>query len=248
MIGRSRGLGGVPDSCQNEQPLADSQGSLTATGQLGRSRLGTEAKRSIQQWVGRGSLVGHDQAMGLTVLPIEVRDRLADAELTYHEVGATRGDLPAGYRQFTRSLPIGYGHQFFVGAGDAVYRWQVQLGARLQVSASSPTAVAGAVVILGVGIGSLRLQAPCRVVYVVDEPRRHGFAYGTLTGHPESGEEAFMIEHHDDDTVSFKVTAFSRPATRLAKIAGPLGAGVQRRITARYLRSLGKIAVQLACN
>ena len=36
-----------------------------------------------------------------------------------------------------------------------------------------------------------------------------------------------MIEHHDDDLVGFKITAFSRPATRLAKIAGPLGAMVQ---------------------
>jgi uncharacterized protein (UPF0548 family) len=179
--------------------------------------------------------------MGLAVLPIEVRDRLADAELTYREVGATAGDLPAGYHQFTRSLPIGRGQQLFADAGDAVRQWQVQLGAGLQVSASSPTAVAGAVLILGLGFGSLRLRAPCRVVYAVDEPRRRGFAYGTLAGHPESGEEAFMIEHHDDDTVSLRITAFSRPATRLAKIAGPVGAVVQRRITARYLGSLGKV-------
>lgn len=121
-------------------------------------------------------------------------------------------------------------------------RWQVQLGAGLEVSASAPIAVAGAVLILGLGIGSLRLQAPCRVVYVVDEPRRRGFAYGTLAGHPESGEEAFMVEHHADDTVSFTVTAFSKPATRLAKLAGPLGTTVQGWITARYLRAAGKMA------
>jgi uncharacterized protein (UPF0548 family) len=75
-------------------------------------------------------------------------------------------------------------------------------------------------------------------VYAVDEPRRRGFAYGTLPGHPENGEEAFVIEHHDDDAVSFTITAFSRPATRLARIAGPLGRIAQRRITARYLRSI----------
>jgi len=80
------------------------------------------------------------------------------------------------------------------------------------------------VLILSLGIGSLRLPAPCRVVCAVDEPWRRGFAYGTLAGHPESGEEALMIEHHHDDMVSFRITAFSRPATRLAKIAGPLGA------------------------
>ena len=93
-------------------------------------------------------------------------------------------------------------------------------------------------VILGLG----RLRAPCRVVYSVDEPQRRGFAYGTLAGYPECGEEAFMIQHHDDDTVSFKITAFSRSATRLAKVAGPAGGVVQRQITARYLRALGKVA------
>lgn len=206
------------------------------------------AQEPPKQRVEREDLVVHDQAMGLGLLTIEVRDQLANAELTYQEVGATADDLPAGYHQLTRSVPIGHGHQVFTGAGDAVRHWQVQLGAGLQVSASAPTAVAGAVVILGLGIGSLRLQAPCRVVYTVDEPRRRGFAYGTLTGHPESGEEAFIIEHHADDTVSFKVTAFSRPATRLAKIAGPVGAVVQRQITVRYLQSLSKIARQLACN
>jgi uncharacterized protein (UPF0548 family) len=180
--------------------------------------------------------------MGFGVLSAEVCDRLAKAELTYREVGATAGDLPAGYHRLARSVPVGHGRQVFTRAGDAVYEWQVQLGAGLRVFASARTAVPGTVVILGLGIGSLRLRAPCRVVYVVDEPRRRGFAYGTLAGHPESGEEAFMVEHHDDDTVSFTVTAFSRPATRLAKIAGPVGAVVQRQVTARYLRSLGKIA------
>jgi uncharacterized protein (UPF0548 family) len=166
--------------------------------------------------------------MGLTSLPAATRDRLTNADLTYQEVGATAGDLPAGYRQLACSVPIGHGHRVFAAAGEAVCRWQVQMGAGLRVAASAPTAVPGAVVILGLGIGPLHLLA---------QSRRRGFAYGTLPGHPESGEEAFIVEHHDDDTVSLEVVAFSRPATRLGKIAGPLGAVVQRRITARYLRS-----------
>ncbi|MHB1430500.1 MAG: DUF1990 family protein [Streptosporangiaceae bacterium] len=124
----------------------------------------------------------------------------------------------------------------FAAAGEAVCRWQVQIGAGLRVAASAPAAVPGAVVILGLGIDPLRLRAPCRVEYAVDESRRLGFAYGTLPGHPESGEEAFIVEHHDDDTVAFTVVAFSRPARRLAKIAGALGVVVQR-ITGRYLLS-----------
>jgi uncharacterized protein (UPF0548 family) len=120
--------------------------------------------------------------MGLIALPAEVRDRLAAAELTYGEVGATAGDLPRRYHQFRHAVPIGRGHQVFAGAGDALHQWQVQLRVGLQVAASSPTAEAGAVLILGLGVGSLRLRAPCRVVYTVDEPRCRGFAYGTWPG------------------------------------------------------------------
>jgi hypothetical protein len=56
------------------------------------------------------------------------------------------------------------------------------------------------------------MRAPCRVVYVIDEPRRRGFAYGTLPGHPESGEEAFVLEQRDDGTIASNIIAFSRPA------------------------------------
>jgi uncharacterized protein (UPF0548 family) len=176
--------------------------------------------------------------MDLTELPGDVRDRLAAAELTYHEVGATAGDLPAGYNQLSRSATIGHGRQAFAAASEAVRHWQVQRRAGLRVAASSPSVAANATLILGPGIGPLRLLAPCRVVYVVEEPRRSGFAYGTLAGHPESGEEAFIVEHQRTDAVTFTITAFSKPATLLAKIAGPLGGITQRQITSRYLRTL----------
>ncbi len=166
------------------------------------------------------------------------RDRLIESGLTYSEVGATAGELPARYHHLMRRVIIGRGHQVFADAAVAVTGWQVQLRAGLTVSASAPTATPGAVAVLGLGIGPLRLGAPCRVVYTVDDPRRQGFAYGTLAGHPESGEEAFIVEHRDDDTVSFTVTAFSRPSTALARVAGPGGRLVQSWITTRYLRSL----------
>jgi uncharacterized protein (UPF0548 family) len=172
------------------------------------------------------------------MLPAEARDRLAGTELTYLEVGATAGGLPRRYHHLNCRVSIGHGRQLFTDAAEAVQAWHVQVAAGLKVSVSSPTAVPGTDLVLGIGIGPLRLDAPCRVVYAVDEPRRRGFAYGTLAGHPESGEEAFMVEHHADDTVTFTITAFSRPATPLAKLAGPFGRIAQHLITARYLRAL----------
>jgi uncharacterized protein (UPF0548 family) len=58
-----------------------------------------------------------------------------------------------------------------------------------------------------------------------------------LPGHPESGEEAFILQRHDDGTITFTITAFSRPAEMLATIAGPLGRRIQDAMTNRYLRA-----------
>lgn len=57
------------------------------------------------------------------------------------------------------------------------------------------------------------VTAAVRVVYVVDEPNRKGFAYGTLAQHPESGEESFIVDRTDDGSVWLTITSFSRPST-----------------------------------
>lgn len=160
---------------------------------------------------------------------------LRAARLTYPEVGGTAGDLPRGYRIISRSsrLPIAVG--FDVAVRD-LFEWRVQQRAGLRVAASDERVGPAAVVELRIGIGLLAVRAPCRVVYVVDEPRRQGFAYGTLPGHPETGEEAFILEQRDGST-TFTITAFSRPALLPAKLAGPLGRRVQDVVTDRYLRA-----------
>jgi uncharacterized protein (UPF0548 family) len=116
--------------------------------------------------------------------------------------------------------------------------WQVHIRAGLHVCASGPADKPGTVVTLRNRVGPVPVSASCRVGYVVSEPQRRGFAYGTLAAHPESGEEAFLVEQDDSDLVTFTITAFSRPATWLARAAGPVEARVQRRITRRYLDAL----------
>jgi uncharacterized protein (UPF0548 family) len=83
------------------------------------------------------------------------------------------------------------------------------------------------------------VQAPCRVVYVVDEPDRRGFAYGTLPGHAESGEELFLVRYDPaTEDVFAEVTAFSRHATWWSRLASPFTSLVQRVVTTRYLQAL----------
>jgi uncharacterized protein (UPF0548 family) len=177
------------------------------------------------------------QAMGA-----ELAQQLATSDLTYEDVGATAGSLPTGYHHMRVSRVLGTGADAFVAAASALFNWQVHLHAGLRVTASAPVAAPGALVLLGIGAGPLRIAAACRVVYAVTESRRKGFAYGTLPGHPESGEEAFIVEYRTDDSVVFTITAFSRPATAAARAAGPLGRLVQGRITRRYLSALCRIS------
>lgn len=68
------------------------------------------------------------------------------------------------------------------------------------------------------GVGPLALRIPCRVIYVIDEPERSGFAYGTLPGHPESGEELFLLQWHEDGQIAFTITAFSKGGSLPARL------------------------------
>jgi uncharacterized protein (UPF0548 family) len=77
----------------------------------------------------------------------------------------------------------------------------------------------------------------CRVVYVIDEPRRFGFAYGTLE-HVVRGEERFELRLHDDERVTFHLTAFSTPAIWLARLATPVTRYYQREGGRSYARAL----------
>jgi uncharacterized protein (UPF0548 family) len=84
--------------------------------------------------------------------------------------------------------------------------------------------------------------APCGIVYVVDEPGRFSFGYGTLPGHPEQGEESFVIKAAAAGQVRFDVNAFSRPAEALTRIGSPVARVIQRRVTNGYLVALRHFA------
>jgi uncharacterized protein (UPF0548 family) len=160
---------------------------------------------------------------------------LATLPFSYTEVGATAGPLPDGYHHLHRSAVIGSGRPRFIEAGDAVMRWGMQRGAGVGVDATTEVAEVGSEIIVGLG----PIKAPCRVVYVVDEDDRRGFAYGTLPGHPETGEELFSVRYDPaTDEVFAEVTAFSRPGTWWSRLGYPVAAVLQRLATNRYLKAL----------
>lgn len=156
--------------------------------------------------------------------------------LTYPEVGATRDAvLPTGYDHVERSVVVGTGTADFERAVAAVFDWRMQRGVGLRVRASGPAGEPGTVVVLTAGLPRLGYDIPCRVVWARTTGDERGFAYGTLPGHPESGEEAFLVRLDPGGDVVFTLRVFARLASPLARLGGPVSTVVQRLATARYL-------------
>jgi uncharacterized protein (UPF0548 family) len=168
--------------------------------------------------------------------------RLGAAHFTYRELGGSLAPvLPPGYRHLHRCWMVGHGTETFRRARGDVLDWQLQRRAGLRVTATS-TVAQGCDVVLGFGVGRrARLLFGCRVVTVLDEDTRAGFAYGTLPGHPERGEEAFVVEHLPDGRVTLSITAFSAPGTWWAHVTSPVNRTIQNRITERYGRALATV-------
>jgi uncharacterized protein (UPF0548 family) len=159
-------------------------------------------------------------------------------DLTYPEQGATKTALPPGYHHLQRYARLGTGRAVFERGVTALMSWEMHRAAGLRVTAEGD-AQPGARVVSRIAPG---LTAPCRIVYVIDEPDRRGFAYGTLPGHPELGEEAFIVGIGEADDVWFTVRAFTRPGTLLTRISGPFGRVAQRLIAGRYIRAMRRLS------
>jgi uncharacterized protein (UPF0548 family) len=160
-------------------------------------------------------------------------------DLTYAEIGATRAAvLPGGYHHLRRRTRLSTGPGAYLRAVTGLRTWAMQRGAGLRIPADTPEPAVGVRMVASV----LGLRVPCEVVWVVDEERRYGYGYGTLPGHPEEGEEAFVVTLDDDGVVWLEVVAFSRPGRWYTRLAGPLAQLVQALATARYVAVVRRIA------
>lgn len=163
--------------------------------------------------------------------------RAEAADLTYPEVGGTRTpDMPRdGYHHVERRVRAGNGEEAFRRARITVFTWGMQRSAGLVVFPASRPPKEGDTVLVVTKLGPASVVAPCRVLWTVEEPDRAGFGYGTLPGHPESGEEAFLVERDATGDVWAVVRAFSRPATWYSKLGSPVARMVQSKVTDGYL-------------
>ena len=161
--------------------------------------------------------------------------RCAADDLTYEPVGLSLGNAPRSpltRRAWSVELPAAS----FDRARKAIEGWEVHRGAGLEVLADGPVAT-GTNVAMRAPLPIGQIDVTCRIVAVVDEPRRFGFAYGTLSVHPEQGEESFVITQHSSGT-TFEVVAVARAVHPIARVMPFLADTLQDRAVRRYLTAM----------
>jgi len=163
-----------------------------------------------------------------------------DDAFSYSEVGATADlsaplpeALEASYDVDRREFELGAGRDLFVRAADALMDWRNFGVPWVGLYGAGSPVEPGQVVASLVRVLGVWFLNPCRVVWVEppsETSTRVGFAYGTLRGHAEHGEERFAVRFDPSSgRVDYEISAFSRPAGWLPRLGYPLARRVQRR-------------------
>ncbi len=87
-------------------------------------------------------------------------------------------------------------------------------------------------------IGPFRIHRRVRVIYVIDEPGRSGFAIGTIGSSWTVGEQQYSVVHRDDDSVYAVTRAFHGVLRWHLKPFAPLLLSWQKRSVIAQLRAL----------
>jgi uncharacterized protein (UPF0548 family) len=189
--------------------------------------------------------------------PDEIDAQLShpDRKFNYREVGATAEPssleaIAARYDLDRTRLPLGTGRDLFERARSALLAWRHFDIPWLELEGANDEASSGQVVATLTRASGLWFLNPCRVVYTelaLDASNQAAFAYGTLAGHVESGEERFAVQFDPiTEQVTYEVLAFSRPAVLLTRLGYPWVRGLQRRFVESSAEALQRASRTLA--
>ncbi|MEY8576992.1 DUF1990 domain-containing protein [Corynebacteriaceae bacterium 6-324] len=128
---------------------------------------------------------------------------------------------------------IGRGEEDFARAVENLVSWRAHRSAFVRVDGSPEP---GETVQLYFG----PTVSPCRIISVERSPRRVALVYGTMYGHIECGEEAFIIELNSENDVIGRCVAFSQHSWWLARLFKGPARIVQRWATKQYVRGMGR--------
>jgi uncharacterized protein (UPF0548 family) len=105
----------------------------------------------------------------------------------------------------------------------------------------TPYVGAGTTVRVDGRVRGLRADAELRVIFALEEPRRVGFALGTVGESVVSGEESFMLDWNEKVEVWFTVRAFDTPKALFYRMFPGLVRRRRRELFTRYLRAISPL-------
>ncbi len=149
---------------------------------------------------------------------------------SYPNLEATRRTEPVeNFNNDYQKLPVGHGSADFELAKKALQNWVHFPFHWTQIQPGNAKIEVGNDVCVLFQIFGMWWKSGCRIIYKTDEPRKFGFAYGTLPSHIERGEELFQVEMDENDTVWYEIRAFSQPRHPLVRLVKPLARLLQEK-------------------
>lgn len=164
----------------------------------------------------------------------------SSADYSYPEVGATTESFPRGYDHDSNRVLLGQGVRDFQLAKTALRAWKMFPPSWVTIYPVKPPIKAGQVVVVLFRLFGIRWFNSCRIVYTLDSKHQFGFAYGTLPGHVERGEECFQVYMDAQEQVWYQIEAFSIPGVWLTRLTYPLPRLFQKRFVRHSFQGMKK--------
>lgn len=143
-----------------------------------------------------------------------------------------------GFDNDLNFIDLGSEEPAWQAAKEAIRQWKMFPGNWAWIWPERTPLQPGEVVVMAARVWGLWWMNSCRIVYVIDEAERFGFAYGTLPGHVELGEELFMVEKNSAGEVRYSIKAFSKPRFWMARLAYPVARAYQRKFVRESKQSM----------
>lgn len=191
------------------------------------------ADRPLPGWI----VVGRPSERTLDQMLQQAEERSLNYKRTsVGPVGATLSP-GAATRVHHESRIVGRSPASFDAAVASLGRWACHAGISARIHRPDTSIEDGRTLLVVLPAGPVSIVVQNRIVATVDEPDRFGFAYGSLDGHHERGEESFLVERLADDRVRCTIAVDAHPATFVARAVGPAITALSHVALRRYLRA-----------
>lgn len=164
--------------------------------------------------------------------------RLHAETFTYRFIGGSLADHPTGYDTDDNKVLLGEGLAVFRQAADLLQQWKMFPFGWTEIYYPHSKPIKGNPVALRIKLLGKWWYFGSKIVYVLEEPNRVGFAYGTLQSHLERGEELFVIEKGERDQIHYRIRAFSKPDKWYVWLTYPFARAMQRRFVRESLQQM----------